>query len=74
MALNFGRSEPRVFVLVFGSESICLLIFPALRTYVQYLIIKKKKLFGLFFQEEAAVLPYSIFVVHGYLHHGGCGW
>lgn len=66
-----GQS-PAFFVLVYGSESIRLLVCPASHTYVRY-AIAEKKLAKLLHLRKLAVPAYSVFVGRGYLQHGVCG-
>lgn len=49
------RERPGYFVLVSGSETISVLVFLALQTYVDYLVSEKKKLSKLLQSEEVDI-------------------
>lgn len=66
--------NPSCFVPVFRSESICLILCHARKTYVHCQIDSKKKSTRLPRLEGVAISTYSVFDVHGYLQHGGCVW
>lgn len=61
-------------VLANGSNDICLLVCPALDTYLHYQMDEKEKLTELLRLKGAAVLTFSVLVGHGYVQHRRCSW
>lgn len=68
-----GRS-PGLLALVSRYKDICCLAYAVLHIHANCSIAKKTKLDELQHIENAAFPVYSIFVGHGYLQHGTCGW
>lgn len=51
-----------------------LYVTPELHLYVHYTGVRKKLLREAFLMEEVEILPNSVFVGHGYVHHAGSEW
>lgn len=68
---SVGTQE--LFVLVFWTEAILLLFYPASQTYANHPLDEKKTFAKLLHLKEVAFPASSIYVGHAYLRHGGCG-
>lgn len=66
--------QVEISMLISGSKATCHSVSLATHTYVHNHRAEKKRLVELLRLREVASLPYSAYVVNGYLHHERCGW
>lgn len=59
--------SPGIFMLLSGPEALCLLVCPAVHTYVQYTVSVTKQLAELLRLHRITIPTYYIFVGHWYL-------
>lgn len=66
--------SPEFVVLVSELHTICNLVCPTSHSYMNHPRTEKKKLAELVRLEGVAIPSHFVFVGHGYLQHGACGW